>query len=678
MTWWQGTPMRLLQTNLREIDIPLDPQAYANIAADFDANVVLFNLGGIVANYPTRLPFHYRNPRLQGDIIAELIRQLHQRDIRFIGRFDFSKVNQEIGSAHPEWLYRSLRGETVTYNGQMHCCVNGVYQQEHAQAILSEALEMYPLDGVFFNMIGYQTHDYSGVYHGPCQCDACSARFRAYCGEDLPTREDRGDPVYQQYMRFCEETSRELFRRIRDRIKAKRADCAICTYISDGIDIVRSESNSGIRRVQPEFVYESSYHVRRVRGSWPKLAASNTAVHFIDYPYRHAAVSPALTTRRVAQNFIHGGWVDYYVIGRLEEQHDRACQAEVSRLFHLHRQAETWLANTQPVADVCLIEASPENPGRNHAELIGLITLLSEAHILYDIVEESTLAGSDVERRLSHYPLVIVPDIPHLSPGLVSTLEGYVNNGGPRGARLLLTGLSASASSAGEPLERLAFNCTGISAIRQHPHIPGAYFGLSTQDHALLPALDPVDWIPLDTAWLECAAAEGTQTLLSYIPTGMYGPPEKCYYTETTEHPGVLLNRAGKGICAVLPWKIGDQYGRFPTHALSGLFRDLLDGLLELPRSILVEAPPAVEVSLGRQPQDGSLVLGMVNLSGQNGRSVHAPLPVFDLRFRIQGGGEARHIETLTQDNLPYERMPDGSLAFQLPRLDLLEMIYIR
>lgn len=666
--------MRLVQTNLREIDLPLDPVAYTHTIADISANVALFNLGGIVANYPTRLPFHYRNPRLEEDIIGELIRQLHQRDIRFIGRFDFSKVNQAIGTVHPEWLYRDLQGETVTYNGQMHCCVNGTYQQEGSLAILSEALEMYPLDGVFFNMIGYQTHDYSGVYHGICQCENCRARFLQFCGEALPTKEDRSDPVYQQYLRFCEETSRELFLQIRDTIKARRTDCAICTYISDGIDIIRSESNSGIRRVQPEFLYDASYHVRRVHGSWPGLAASNAAVHFIDFPYRHAAVAPALTARRMAQNFIHGGWLDYYVIGRLEEQHDRACQREIKRLFLLHQQAENWLANAQPLADVCLIEAGPARTGRNPDELRGLITLLSEAHVLYDVVEETTLAGNEALARLARYPLVIVPDIPYLTPGLASALHEYVQNGG----QLLLTGLSASETEAGVQLDSLAVHCAGVTAVRQHPHTPGTYFAVGDSDRSFLQALQDVDWIPMDSAWMECAPAEEAQTLLRYVPVGMFGPPEKCYYTEIMDHPGLIVNRSGEGVCAVVPWKIGSQYWRFPTHAISGLFDGVLKGVLELPRAIRVEAPPVVEVSAYILPEDGSLLLGLVNLSGQNGRAVHEPLPVHDVRFHLLTMQEVSGIETLTQGELPCERMPDGGFAFTLPRLELLEIIRVR
>ena len=145
------------------------------------------------------------------------------------------------------------------------------------------------------------------------------------------------------------------------------------------------------------------------------------------------------------------------------------------------------------------------------------------------------------------------------------------------------------------------------------------------KDHSFLPDLDEVDWIPLDTAWLECTPDEGAQELLHHVPAGMYGPPEKCYYTEITDLPGMIVHRIGKGICAVLPWQMGSQYGRFPTHAVEGLFQAVLNGVLRLPRSLLVEAPPVVELSAFIQPADGALLLGLVNLSGQNGRAVHAP-----------------------------------------------------
>jgi hypothetical protein len=671
--------MRLLQTNLREIDIPLDPVEYARVAADFGANVVLFNVGGIVANYPTRLPFHYPNPRLKVDLIPDLIEQLHSLGIRLIARFDFSKVNQEIGSQNPDWLYRSLSGEAVTYNGQMHCCVNGLYQQNCSLEILKEALGWYPFDGVFFNMIGYQTSDYSGVYHGPCQCDNCRRRFHEFCDQPLPTSEDKTNPspVYAQYLRFCDETSRELFLRIRDTIKSSRPDCAICTYVSDGIDIMRSESNSGIRRPQPEFIYDASLNVRRVRASWPEKASSNAAVHFVDFPYRHAGVSPDLTARRLAQNLVHGGWMDYYVIGRLDQQHDRACQSQVRELFALHRRAENWLKQAHlPLADIALIEANPANPERNLAELRGLISLLSESHCLYDVVAETALLehteADRISVRLSRYPVVIVPDIPNLSRQLVTSLEDYVAAGG----NLLLTGRSCLNMS-GDLDSTPSFDASGITALNFHPYTPGTYAALNPGDHVSLPVLTEIDWLPIDTPWLECIAAPAARTYLRHIPAGMFGPPEKCYYTADTQHPGIILHAHQQGVCTTVTWNIGSQYSHFPTHAAQALLRSLLLDVIRLRPSVLVDAPPLVEIAAAVNPSHAVLLIGAVNLSGQNGRAVHAPLPIMDIRFTLPARWHVHCVEVLGQGEVEYKRNLDGSTSFCLPRLDLVELIQI-
>jgi hypothetical protein len=183
--WWL-TPQRLLQTNLREIDATMDIDLYVQEVKAFGANIVLFNVGGIVANYPTKLKYHWRNTFMQGDLVGEALEKLHAADIKMIGRFDFSKINQKYAADHPEWLYVSEKGEQVNYNGQVHTCVMGAYQQDYLLEILREALTRYPLDGVFFNMIGFPQVDYSRNFHGICQCENCKRSFRDFCGMELP------------------------------------------------------------------------------------------------------------------------------------------------------------------------------------------------------------------------------------------------------------------------------------------------------------------------------------------------------------------------------------------------------------------------------------------------------------------------------------------------------------
>ena len=211
--WWLEKPMRLIQTNLREIDAGLDADIFIKNLKEFSADVVLFNVGGIVANYPTKLEYHYKNPHMKDDLTGKVLTRAHAEGIRFIARFDFSKVNECYTAVKPQWLYKSVKGESINYNGQVQVCVNSEYQQEYSLKILEEVIDNYHIDAVFFNMIGYRTTDYSGNYHGICQCDNCRKRFKDMYGLELPVEENGNDPVYRQYVNFTDETSRGLFKK---------------------------------------------------------------------------------------------------------------------------------------------------------------------------------------------------------------------------------------------------------------------------------------------------------------------------------------------------------------------------------------------------------------------------------------------------------------------------------
>ena len=181
-------PIRFLQTNLSENDSTVDPKALVDAVARFGANTFLVNMGGIVAQYPTRVPFHYPSAFLPPgrDLFGDALRVAHAQRIRVIGRFDLSKTQKPVFDAHPEWFFTRANGEPAIYNGLYSTCINGEYYRKHALAILEEALTRYEVDGLFFNMFGNPSTDYSGVAMGPCHCHACQARYRARYGKPLP------------------------------------------------------------------------------------------------------------------------------------------------------------------------------------------------------------------------------------------------------------------------------------------------------------------------------------------------------------------------------------------------------------------------------------------------------------------------------------------------------------
>ena len=72
--WWEGYPWRMIQTNMREIDmLDMDAERFASELQAFKATVVLVNSAGIIASYPTQLPFHFQSPYLKGDSLADII-----------------------------------------------------------------------------------------------------------------------------------------------------------------------------------------------------------------------------------------------------------------------------------------------------------------------------------------------------------------------------------------------------------------------------------------------------------------------------------------------------------------------------------------------------------------------------------------------------------------------------
>ena len=68
--WWEDYPWRQVQTNLRQIDmLDIDAAEYVRELQQFNATVVMINVGGILASYETHLPFHFQSPYLKGDSI---------------------------------------------------------------------------------------------------------------------------------------------------------------------------------------------------------------------------------------------------------------------------------------------------------------------------------------------------------------------------------------------------------------------------------------------------------------------------------------------------------------------------------------------------------------------------------------------------------------------------------
>lgn len=98
-------PFRVFQTNIREIDAGMDVEAVADDIVGFGANTWLLNTAGLVAFYPSGLPFarpsRWLRERASGDLIGDALAAAQARGLNLLARCDFSKLHRTVYEEHP-------------------------------------------------------------------------------------------------------------------------------------------------------------------------------------------------------------------------------------------------------------------------------------------------------------------------------------------------------------------------------------------------------------------------------------------------------------------------------------------------------------------------------------------------------------------------------------------------
>ena len=662
--WWEDRPWRLIQTNLRERDMEdIDAEGYVESLRKLHATVAMINTSGIVASYATSLPFHRRSAFLHGDSLAAIIEACHGAGIKVIARTDFSKVRLALYELHPEWAYRQADGGIVDEEGDVWVCPSGGYQQECAPLIVEETIIELDVDGIFFNMAGFQTHDYRGIDHGLCHCDACVDGFRAASGQELPTASDAEDPSYRRYVVFTEAVVRSSKQRMDAMIRRLRPDLAIDRPTDDLGGFVRQESNTALDRPLPDWQYSASANTKWVMSSLPRTVSSNASVDFVDYPVRHVAVSPERQRLRLAQALANGGGLDYYVIGRLDHRHDRTGAAAVRELFGFHAAHEDEYRDLRSCARVAILTGGHGNT----EEFRGWFRVLAQHHFLFDVL----LVDAATDERLARYDAVVLPDHQPLSDSVAARLDRFVEGGGT----LVSSGRSGWRDEELEPREAPALDCLGIERIREIREVRGAYLRIGDRDS--FPRLDGTDLVFLDGSYVDAEyRPEARKSLLSLIPPGPFGPPERLVLPEATDAPGLTIHPFGKGCGIQMPWNCGTLFHRTGHPNTSDFMADVLERLAAL-EPVGGTLSPMVEVTLHERGGGSSHLLHVVNGSGHFGVSYVEPVTMYDLDVVIPYEGEAAKVTALGVSKPLEWKASQGHLTVHLPKLDLFEAITI-
>ena len=620
--WWLED-YRIVQTNLREIDAREDPRDIAREVKDFGGTAIVSNIGGIVAFYPTRLEYQYRNPYLKNDFVARMIEASHAEGLAYLGRFDTSKALKKVYDAHPDWFGIYADGKPTEYEGTYQACPNGMWLQDYSLKMLREALTAYKPDGVFFNGVGFFVNDYGGRSRGFCVCNNCRTAFRRMYDLELPKVYNFSDPNYRPYLQFQERVVADIFARMH-----KLADELIPgtpIFRNDDYEVVgRGELQRRVDRPAPEWQYQSGEQIRTAIARNAGKPFSSTSTAHIDYPWRQVTETADYHLNRFAQQLANGGRLDLYLMGTLADQDDQAYLPPLSRLFQWEAANGEHYLRLAPAGRTGLWSSEANTRfapasrwakyGQNSAR--GAYAALVDSRLPFHFVSGERVAEGAT--KLSDYDTIVLPHVLCMSDKEAAALDAFVAAGG----LLIASGMTAALD--GEGRARAAMPLGSFPLARYGEPQPARGWVLDSAHGALKHSTNPT---PIDEYYFGGTLRDGTSDLLPFMPDIRWGPPEYSYIVPGTKArtlPGVALRRHGRGHAVHIPWLNDWQYHR-DGFAVNQQLLAALVARYAPTQPFVLSGMGAVELAAMRKP-NGDVLLHAINYGGQrNGRYDPAP-----------------------------------------------------
>lgn len=670
--WWRK-PFGMFQTNLREIDVDLDVGGVLDYLEEYGAAAWLISVGGILANYPTDLPFQSTNPYLSrrpsGDLIGDALDASHARGVRLLARMDFSKVSADIADEHPDWLYRTPEGATQNHTaGLVSVCPSAEYYQERIFDILDEVTDRYAVDGFFVNWAGFNEHDYFKVYHGVCHCDSCHRRWREYqdnsTGEEgLPLPNGPEDENYLDWKQFSDGIIEDWTARVAAFVAEKLPDAGL--ILGDSADIRFFEANNEVgRELWPHL---TSQTVSSLAAYSPEVPVLVNAVTFVDMPYRMGSEAPAQYAQYLLQTISRGGNPSSYIMG-IPGKIPYLGLDVGAELTNFHRKWKDVYDGLRPVARTGLVlpdktQINETQYEEAESEFRGLYSAMQELHVPFDVISQKYVAEMSTSGSLDRYQVVVLPHLGELRDDDVIALDEWVAAGG----HLITTGTSGVTGDGEVQLKSLPI-AKQRELITDSKKLWSTYFAPTqdrTQESYYTGPIVPIYGTYSVFQWTE--GAEGRYKSLDYAP---FAPPEYAYGNVQGDERGSGAGTYGKGRGALIPFTVGRGYRELGLRVFRDFFETVLreNGAAREPFEFHIAEQVEITVNVNSR---GQTIVHFRNISGLRKQNFGSHLPIPAGVIKVSGGNVTAR--ALRGDSVL--EVVDGEI--QIPGIDLFEVIVI-
>ncbi len=612
---WYATMRRCGQINFNERDpLTMDATVWMDYWASLKVDAVLLNGGGILAFYPTRVPYQHRSQYLGSrDLFGDMVAAAKKRGIRVVARMDCNLAYEEALHAHPEWFQRNADGSPRKHDESpwlYRTCMFSPYFTEQMPAIFREINQRYPIDGFFTN--GWPDTWVLQV----CYCKSCQKVYQEKVGGVPPPDTDAPNPLYRKYYDVYMDRILEVWKLWDSIAKEKSPDSVYVGNLGGGIHTVKS-----VKKLGEVAGWFNAYHQGR-SGNTPvwdcaqqgrvaqsvmdgRTITNVTGAYSNSHPlWRHVTKSPAETTLWLAQTTASGMVPWFHWLGGSPEDNR---WREVGRSFYQWIAAnEPHFRNQRSVADLAVLYPQStisfyvppgrprlqpaSNPGRNAEYLQGLYFALLEGRFLFDFFHQENLRAE----ALKKYRALLIPNAAYLREGECEAIRQYVKSGGS----LLATYETSRYNEWGDVRKDLALgDVLGASITSDNIGPLGNSYMRIERQHEVLRGFEGTKLLPGAENRLSVRQAKDNPLVLSVVPHYPTFPPEMVYpRTPYTFEPAALFLEQGAARVAYFPGDVDRTCWISGNADLSQLIQNTVRWLLcDSPQPVSVTGEGMVE-----------------------------------------------------------------------------------
>jgi len=640
---WYATMRRCGQTNFNERDpIELDIDWWIRFWKSMRLDAVLINGGGIMAFYPTQIPYHHRSQFLGNkDLFGDFLKAAKTAGMRVVARMDCNYVYEDAWKAHPEWVVRNRAGAAVTHAESpwlYQTCMHTSYFTEQMPAIYREMNSLYDVDGYFTN--GWPSTGRPTA----CFCDACKG------APDV-----NSSAGYQRHL----DRTLEVWKLWDGVAKQKKADSVYVGNLGGGIRAVLNLNKvAGIAgwfnadhqgRSGTTPIWDCAQQGRVAQSVMGGRTITNVTGGYANSAplWRHTSKAPEETTMWMAQTTASGMTPWFHWLGGVPED---TRWTETARKFYQWIAAnEKHFVNRKSVAKLGVVFSEQTNAfyhapgGTDNTEFMeGMYKALLDGRFVFDFVHEGKLDAA----ALSQYSALILPNAACLSDGQCEALRAYAAGGGS----LLATFETAMYDEHGQARADSGLaDVFGIqrAGARVAPNGNSAYARIE-REHPILEGFAGTKLLPLAEYYIPLKAV--ANPVLTVLPPYPAFPPEMVYAREThTDQPAVVLSESGKGRLAYLAGDTDRSYWRSQDGDLSRLLGNTIRWVLNGSSPVTVDGDGVAELFAWKTEAGHALhVLNYTNPNMLRGWMTHNyPIGAQKVRFTVPAGTRVMQVQLL-------------------------------